>query len=256
MNIIDIFIRTYTKDFDILKYCLYSIEKYVSGYRNIIIIVKENEYTLLKDIIDINKYKVFTTHNYTSLYAKYNNVDYCGQQIDKLNADLYTDAEYILYIDCDVIFYNEINLYEVCFDNNKLILFKTLWKDVGDATCWQKCLKRLDLLTDYEYMRRLPQLLPTKYLKDIRNYIENKMQNKFIYACLDIYEKDGFSEFNIIGSYIDKYHNNDLNFNINLCFPEEYINSKYNYNKTCVVQFWSHTEKEQLLHDIRKTLQI
>ena len=81
MNTIDIFIRTYTKDFDILKYCLYSIEKYVKGYRHIIIIVKENEYNLLKDIIDINKYKVFTTHNYTSLYSNYNNVDYCGIKI-------------------------------------------------------------------------------------------------------------------------------------------------------------------------------
>lgn len=79
-----------------------------------------------------------------------------------------------------------------------------------------------------------------------------------------------FLGFNIIGSYpltayryyntdmqlrdIDKYYSNDLNFNINLCLLEEYINSKYkyNYNKTYVTQFWSHTEKEQLLHDIKK----
>ena len=255
MNNIDIFIRTYTKDFDILQYCLYSIEKYVKGYKNIIITVKENEYALLQNAIDITKYKIFTTPNYTSLYSNYNNIDYLGQQLDKLSADLYSDADYILYVDCDIIFHNNINLNEVCFDeNNKVILFRTLWKNVGDANRWRKCLIELNLLNNYEYMRRLPQLFPIKYLKDIRNYIEFKTNKTFINACVDFYIKCGFSEFNIIGSYIHKYHNTEMH----LCNTEEEDNNKYiyNYKLPCVTQLWSHTEKKKLLQSIKELLQI
>ena len=38
---IDIFIRTYPKDFFILNYCLKSIRKFVSGHRNIIINIRK-----------------------------------------------------------------------------------------------------------------------------------------------------------------------------------------------------------------------
>jgi hypothetical protein len=251
--IIDIFIRTYIKDFKILTYCLYGIEKYLKGYRDIILTVKENEYNLLAEHIDITKYKVYKVPNYNLIYSKYNNPDYCGQQIDKLNADLYSNADYIFYVDCDVMIYNDFNLHELCFDeNNKLIVFKSLWENVGDAKCWKKCLIELDLVSDYEYMRRLPQLYPTKYLKEIRLYIESKIDKEFSLACFSLYQKTGFSEFNIIGSFIDKFYPNELN----LCLPESYLHTKYNYNANCAKQLWSHTKQDELITNIKQILHI
>ena len=101
---VDIFIRTYQHDFYLLDYCLNSIHKYVSGYDNIIICVREKEYDLLLKEVNITTEKVFKTHDFPD------NLDYCGQQICKLSADQFSTSDYILYVDSDTIFYNFMNV--------------------------------------------------------------------------------------------------------------------------------------------------
>lgn len=242
--VIDIFIRTYSKDFQILKYCLKSIKKFASGYRNIILCVREKEYDqLLQQLnVEISDCTIIKAVNFSD------EIDYCGQQISKLNAHNHTNAEYICFVDSDCIFYNYVNLEEAFFDENKkLILLKDYWNDVGDALCWKPCLSKLELLTEYEFMRRIPQVYPTSIFSPIKKIIESKMGTSWHVGCLQIYNEYKLSEFNIMGSYMYMYDKENTNFLFS------------NDNKIIIPtkQFWSysfHNDTENRFSEIEALL--
>lgn len=244
--IIDIFIRTYEKDFFLLKYALISITKWATGYRYINICVREKEYNSLLHFININlnnyidsKFvKIYKTHDFPD------NDDYYGQQFTKMNADCFSDAEYILFTDSDTIFYENINIKDIFFDKNQKIIFPfDKWENVGDAVVWKKCLEKLDLLTEYEFMRRMPIMIPSYILKNVRTYIETKCNNNFINAGYDIYKNSSFSEFNIMISYIYLFSPNCGNFIHSIEVP-----------KIPIKQFWSNTDKNELIQEITKLI--
>ena len=239
--VIDIFIRTYPKDYHLLQYCLYSIKKNVKGYRDIIICVREKDYDSLVNTINTSGCKIIQCHNFQD------EIDYCGQQISKINADKSSDSDYILYIDSDCIVYDIFDIQKDLFDSNgKMFLLKDDWSDVGQAICWQSCLKALDILTPYELMRRIPFIIPTRILKPVRELIELKKQKPFIDGCIDLYKSGvGLSEFNIMGSYMYLYDNTDVNISYSINVP-----------KIPVRQLWSHTNKTEIHNEIKTLLKL
>jgi hypothetical protein len=237
---IDIFIRSYPHDYEFLNYCLHSIKKFVTNYRYINICVREKDYDKLLQYVDVSSCKLHKCHDFQD------HEDYCGQQIIKMCADIYTDADYICYIDSDCILKEQIDLKEYYFENGKIILLKDKWEDVGNGIVWKNCLKELNLLTGYEFMRRLPQIYPRDFLKKLRKYIEDTTHKDFITTALDIHKKYGFSEFNIMGSYLYLHENENMIFEIG----KEYKKPPKN------AQFWSHDDKEKIISEMKKILDI
>ena len=237
--IIDIFIRTYPKDYHLLQYCLYSIKKNVKGYRDIIICVREKDYDSLVNTINTSGCKIIQCHNFQD------EIDYCGQQISKINADKSSDSDYILYIDSDCIVYDIFDIQKDLFDSNgKMFFLKDKWDDIPkSASCWKPCLEALDILTQYEFMRRIPFIVPTRILKPVRELIELKTQKEFADGCLYIYNKLQFSEFNIMGSYMYLNDNTDINFVYSKDAP-----------KVPLKQLWSHTNKIHMYNEIKQLL--
>jgi hypothetical protein len=183
---IDIFIRTYSKDLEWLAYCLKSIDKFVTGHRNIIISIPEQEKHLLKPF-NLTKELIVawkpTTDN-----------GYIDQQINKLLAYKYTDADYILFVDSDCLFKEPVNVQDHYFMDNLPYLMKTRYELVGDAICWKEATQ--DIIgkeLEYEYMRRIPCLFRTETLKSLDLYVN----------CLGLAGLSRLSEFNLIGAYID-----------------------------------------------------
>lgn len=222
--IIDIFIRTYKKDFPLLKYSIYSILKFAKSYRNVIVTVRNKEYN---ELLSFLKNEIFYQENMNiiKIYSVYNfhdKIDYLGQQITKLNAHLFTSADYILYIDSDCIFYNYFDINDL-FTNGKIDLMVEKWEDLPNTyEVWQNFLELIDINTPYEYMRRLPLIYPSSVLKDIRVFITNKYNKPFEEACFHIYNLAKnksphryplfFSEFNLIGAYSFLYKSEHFNF--------------------------------------------
>ena len=101
-----------------------------------------------------------------------------------------------------------------------------------------------DFKTEFEFMRRLPQLYPARVLKPLRTYIEQKIGKDYINSCLIIYKTCNFSEFNIIGSYIYLHDSSKMN----ICFYDPEL------NKIPVKQFWSHEKRDILIDQINKLL--
>src|SRR5688572_1619186 len=99
----DIFIRTYHKDLPWLEYCLRSIHKFVTGYRQIIICIPENQASLLNRF-NLTQERVITCPIYRD--------DYIGQQVSKLLSFRETDADFVLFIDCDVFYPRPVNVNE------------------------------------------------------------------------------------------------------------------------------------------------
>lgn len=250
MNI-DIFIRTYQKDFYLLNYSLRSIMHNVSGFNNIIICVKEHEFNLLKLFLEQNNFinnsiKIVTDINYDILYQQHTNPDYCGQQISKMLVDNWSNSDYIMYVDSDIIFFNRVDMTDFLNDNNKIKYPVRLWKNTGTAIVWKNCLDYLGIAKKYEFMCALPLIFPINIMKKCRKLIELKTNLPFIDACYYIYEHFGFSEFNIMGSIL--YETNDV------CFIDAL--ELVDFNMTHFKQFWSYEDQTILEKNINELLNL
>ncbi len=95
---IDIFIRTYFRDFRWLELSLLSIVKFVEGFRRIIIVMPASSLERLRgsEIPAFAQAVVRACQEYSD--------DYIGQQVTKLRADFFTDAPLIAHVDSDCIF--------------------------------------------------------------------------------------------------------------------------------------------------------
>ena len=217
--IVDIFIRTYSKDLKWLQYSLASITKFVTGYRNIVVCIPADQRELLNDF---NLENIVTCPVYKD--------DYLGQQVSKLKADEYcSGADYVLYTDSDCIFYRPFNVNDLFFEG-KPIIYKTRYEKVGDAICWksvtEKALNKKDI--EWEYMRRQPLIYKAETIKDVRDYIE-LIHNRTLDDVVLSRPYRQFSEFNVLGAFaesflVDQYHFHDTDYGI----TEPYLK-----------QFWS-----------------
>jgi hypothetical protein len=191
--ITDIFIRTYHKDIEWLKYALASIHKHVKGWRNIVITMPKGQGHLLGHLTTEKVIEVEDMQD-----------GYIGQQLTKMEAWKYTDAECVLFWDSDVIATEPIDIHREYFKDGKPILYKTKYSSLPGCP-WQGVTeKAVGFPVEWEYMRRMPLLYWTQTLEGacedmraihglgLRQYME-KQPHK------------AFSEFNVMGAFVDRY---------------------------------------------------
>lgn len=216
---IDIFIKSYHKDYWLLYYALKSITKNVTGYNNIILLIPETE----KDLFDTRNMPERTLIHYVKEYGN----GYMFQQWCKVNAHSYSDADYILFGDSDCMFDHKIDLQDFIKDGKPEILY-TSYDQLPDAVIWkeptEKFIKQPIL---YEYMRRNCLIYHRSTLVNIAAYAPNL---QFI-----IMGSERFSEFNAIGAYAWYYEKEKYNF----------VNTdNWEYTRPKSLQVWSHASKE------------
>lgn len=199
---VDIFIRTYKDDIKWLRYCLASIQKFCTGFRDVVIVIPESQKKYL-DELNLTREKIHTCPSYKD--------DYLGQQITKLYADSYSDADYILYPDSDTLFTIPVTPKDFTREGKPLIL-KTKYEKVETAIIWKPVTeKALSYSVDFEFMRRLPFCYHSSTLKNVREYIR---QTHGI-ELMDYIQKQPnrqFSEFNVVGAYADKFERGKYDF--------------------------------------------
>jgi hypothetical protein len=110
---IDVVIRSYYRDLQWLSLALASIERFAVGHRRIVVIVPEATlHRVDLSALDRTNVQLHSCRNYVD--------DYLGQQITKLHADLYTDADVILHLDSDNVFVAPCDLRQRLFDGDRL----------------------------------------------------------------------------------------------------------------------------------------
>jgi len=130
---IDILIRTYFRDFCWLTLSLLSTVKFVEGYRRIVIVMPGSSLERLRgDEIPASARAItLACHEYSD--------DYLGQQVTKLNADLFTDAPLIAHIDSDSIFRAPCSLPALLTRNQRPVI-RILWRSRRQASDgWRRC---------------------------------------------------------------------------------------------------------------------
>ncbi len=125
----------------------------------------------------------------------------------KLDADKYTDAPYILYLDSDTIFTRDVTP-ELFFKEGKVVWMITPYDKV--KTPWQPIVEKfLKKPVAFETMRRHPMVIPRWLLAELRAFCEREHG-----VSLDQYilsqPHRAFSEFNAIGAFAYEFFRDEF----------------------------------------------
>ncbi len=209
-----IFIKTWDGDLEWLQYCLKSIKKYVTGFDEIVIAADNSCFGKVKALVteDVKVYPVVNWDN-----------GYIQQQWVKINADMYCESEYILFVDSDCVFHTPCTP-ESFMRDGKAILLKTEYGNLGGGEVWQSVTSAaVGWGVDYEYMRRLPAMYRSDSLSNFRDMFPK------LYGYLRGVTDKNYSEFNAIGAFIDRFEQ-----------PKYYVSdTKVWMQPTVARQFWS-----------------
>jgi hypothetical protein len=197
----DIFIRSYDKDSEWLKYCVKSIKKYVSGINDIIITYPEKHNICKQDLCKNFEIKPIVNNGYID------------QQITKLNAYKYCDSDttHILFIDSDACFTNFFNP-SLLLKNNCPIIHMTpycsfIYENDKPALRWKSITENfLKINIDYEFMRQSPYLYEKQTLIQLQDWFYDN-HNILLQEYLKEMKVPEISEFNLIGAFIYYFTN-------------------------------------------------
>lgn len=199
----DIFIRSYQGDFKWLEYSLASIKKYCTGFRQVVIVVPDGSVGPLVKL-GLSGVVLQSCPNYAN--------DYLGQQVTKLTAHRYSDADRVLFVDSDVVFHTPTTP-EDFMKGGKIWMYKTKYTEdrLGQAMCWQKRTEdAVGFPVSFEYMRRMPLMYFTETLRKIESYMQGA--GKPIEQYVTGHNGNDFSEFNLIGAYAEAFEQNKYVF--------------------------------------------
>lgn len=193
MYSVDVFIRSYAGDFQWLNYALRSLYKRTEGFGQTHIVVPTGHAEQLKHLTEEKVYEC-------PVYAD----DYIGQQITKLMADTYSDADYIMHVDSDLIFLQDVTP-DMFIVDGKPIIYHEPYSVVGMEPWYPIVSEVLGWNPEHEFMRRFPFVYPRWLYGDLRKYLETRFSNTLEnYVSSRPYRS--FTEFNIIGEFAWKMH--------------------------------------------------
>lgn len=228
MATIDIFIKSYKRDFWLLQLSLQTISKNVTGYNNILLLIPEDE----KEFFDTREMPERTLIFYVHEYGQEGSGWYFQQWL-KMSAHKYSSADYIMFTDSDCMFDHPVDLQEFIADGKPEILY-TSWDKVGDARAWlEPTEKFMKDTVPFEFMRRNQLIYHRSTLIRISEYAPDLEKT--------IMSSEHFSEFNCIGAFAYKYERHMYNF----------INTDdWQYVPPKAIQVWSHASKEEGADDL------
>ncbi|HEY0484017.1 MAG TPA: DUF6492 family protein [Kofleriaceae bacterium] len=198
----DIVIRSYYKDFEWLAYCLRSIERYGRGFRRVIVIVPRSSRAKL-DWLGIRADTIVDCEDHRD--------DYLGQQVTKLTADRYTDAELLCHIDSDCLFRRTTTPDALVVAGRPRVLMAA-YRALDPRLAWQAVTERLlGEPVEYEFMRTPPYVFPRWLYAALRGHVE-ALHRTSIERYILAQPPRGFSEWNALGAFAYRHHRSAFEF--------------------------------------------
>ena len=187
-------IRSYNGDFGWLGYALRTLHARASGFRHIHIVMPASDRALLDNF---TVEKVHACRDYED--------DYLGQQVTKLFADIYSDADFFVHWDSDTMLTSELTPGHLMVDRKPIIYYEPYSK-VG-CEPWQPIVTEvLGWEPEYEFMRRHPFMYPRWLYGEVRAYLEER-HGKPLEEYITSRPYRSFTEFNVLGAYAwEKHH--------------------------------------------------
>jgi hypothetical protein len=197
MNV-DVFIRSYYKDFRWLSYCLRSIRKYAHGFRKTVLVVPASSAERLTWFQFDREVEAHVCEDFAD--------DYLGQQISKLQADEYSDADFICHIDSDCLF-RQSSTPQDFFYGGKVVIPITSYKRLPNAIGWRRLNESfMQRAIEYDFMRRQPLIFPRWLYPALRSHVA-VLHQRSLYHYVMSQPSRGFSEYNALGALAYYFYN-------------------------------------------------
>lgn len=170
---------------------------------------------------------------------------YFWQQVVKMHADHYTDADMILVTDSDSLFQEHVTPESFMRDGKPIWLITPytpeMMKHAGMQAWFRVMTKFCGVEPTFEYMRRQPFMLPSRLLKEFRAFCI-KQHGRTLQQY--IMESNEFSEYNAFAHYCYLHHHDEF------CW----INTEEELPPLLVRQFWSHAPLSENIVEIESIL--
>lgn len=192
----DILIKSCAKDLGWLVFSLRSIAKYCTGFRQVVLLFPEAEKAALSPL-NLTTEKVFFTRDREDFYL--------WQQVEKLRAYGYTNAEAITYVDSDVMFTRPCSPADLMHNGKPTVLY-TPYSILVDSsgrpsTPWQAITERaLGRRVEFEFMRRFP-MTARSYLLYAFDEFMRAQHGKSVEDYVMSQPARAFSEFNSLFAF-------------------------------------------------------
>jgi len=200
----DILVKSCARDARWLPWLLRSVVRFTSGFRDVVVLFPRDERSAI-DGMGLTRERVVFTDDYGDRYVY--------QQLCKLNADRYTDADFVLHVDSDCVFLGPASP-ETYFTAGLPQLLHTPYHAFAGqgAACWQAGTERaLGRPVALEFMRRMPLVYPRGAYDRLRSFVERTHGTAFEPFLMESPPDARPSEFNWLGAYCwffmhDQFH--------------------------------------------------
>lgn len=196
--ICDIFIRSYWRDLDWLDLCLASIARFCRGFRAVVVVVPRSTVPWLRRRpVRLESARLELCPDYPD--------DYLGQQVTKLSADRWSNADLVCHVDSDCIFCRPTTPGDL-LDQGRPRIVARPYTLLGRHWPWQRPTEAfLGWEVSHDYMQRPPFLVPRWLYGELRGHA-------WAHHGMDLERyvlsrpPRGFSEFNALGAYARVRH--------------------------------------------------
>lgn len=195
----DIFVKTFPNDHEWLKYCLRSIQRFATGFRRVVVVAS-------------NGFPPPTGTNENVFYVHEPENGYLWQQVVKLHADCFSDAEFFVQLDSDTIFTRPVCPENFIVGNRRPRWLYTPYASLtGDESrTWQEpTSKVMSRPVEHEFMRRHPHCIPAWALREFRAWMW-RIHGMSLESYITSQPGRQFSEYNAIGAWLWFYHRDKI----------------------------------------------
>jgi hypothetical protein len=221
---VDIFCISYPRDYGWLPYLWRSIDRFVTGFRQVVLVLERGDplpASLLPAYVKVKRCR------------RYRGTDiegYWGQSIECLRAHRYTDADVVWFAEADWMFVRPIDLQrDRQYPIAKPIILHDDWSRVGLARKWKEPTEAIiqPLRASHETMRKPPFWYPRSFIRDVWQQFGGARLFELVRGGLLI------SQFNVLGAAALALNR----ANQGKHFTELHIR-KARVPKPCVIHFW------------------
>jgi hypothetical protein len=193
----DLFIRSYWRDLEWLNFCLESIHQYCRGFRSVIVVVPRSTAPWLRRVAPLPKARIEFCRDYQD--------DYLGQQVTKLLADTFTDADYVCHVDSDCVFFRPTSPEDFIVDGKPRVLMQP-YELLGRHWPWRKPTEKfMGCQVFDDFMRHPPFTFPRWLYRELRSHAI-AMHATDIESYIMTQPPRGFSEYNALGAFAWQQH--------------------------------------------------
>lgn len=212
-----IFIKSCPSDFEFLSYCLRSIERFCTGFKECVVLIPEgSDLPLTKERI---------------VKVKERGDPYVYQQILKLSADEYTDSDFCWNIDSDCVVTKPVTPYTFMADGKPIWLMtpiKNVLSNDPNTHAWNRAMKKFSGVdSEWEFMRRIGQTIPRWAYGCFRDFCQRKHGKTFEQWAQE--QNREVSEYNLAGQFLYLNFPNFIHFH----------DTTYSLPEEVVRQYWS-----------------